>query len=1639
MRLLLTAFCMIMACLIAKGQFVGLVVNEFSQGASGNKEYIEIVVVGNRTCTESTADLRGWIVDDQNGWYGNSSSSVGHYRFKNDLNWASVPFGSVIVLYNKDDKNSSITLPDDSTDANGDLTYIVPIGNNLIEQYNSAPDNASGVGYNYPAAGTTTGYSNSNNQWAFRVAFTNGGDVISLVSPTNRANAFFSVGYGYPIAGGYQNPYVSISNVAGGNSAYLSTASYANPGHWIISAVPSNETPGLSNGGANTAWINSMRQFPPSITLNGTVPNVCSGAVAQTTTISYSAVTNSPTTYTIDWASPLLTDVNNAVLNAAPGAIPVSIPANLPAGNYTGNLWVSNGSGQSCTPVPVSFTINPLPNLMVTPSAASFCAGGSGVGLTASGAASYTWSPATGLSAGSGSSVMAAPVTTQTYTVAGTDANGCVQTATATITVNPIPLTPLFSVTNPACGELTGTIQITAPLGSGFAYSINGSGYQSSPAFPGFNPGSYSIVAMDGNNCISAPASATVQAPPLTPSAPAVSIIQPTCNVPTGTININAPTGASFSLNNGPFLPVSSFTNLAPGTYTVTAQNAAGCFSTATNVTINAAPVVPMVSVNSPVICTGANATIIATVNPLTSYNFSWTVPPTAANPGNVPSFVATVAGTYTVTVTNSSGCSTTASGVLTVQASAPVTANNKQVCAGSVVTLTGTPGGGVWSGTGVVPGSNTFSSAGLNPGTYSVTYFVSGIAGCSGFATANITVVAVPSAPGAGVSNSCSGTSTLIAVNYTGTLLWSNGATAPIITVSAPGAYSVTQTLNGCTSPATVVVASPYITPAAPAVVITHPNCSSATGIITVTAPLGEEYSVDSFATSNTTGIFTGLAPGTYMVMVRNTAGCLSTASAATVLPAPLVPPAPAISVVNYCNGSSVLTASNYTGNLLWSTGASTASITVSLAGNYSLTQTINGCSSAAATVIANPRTTPAPPQIAILQQPDCWNPSGTTTGGSISVVSPAGVGYSYSIDGVNYTNTSGVFTNVGGSFFVTAQSPEGCISNPTLVALTGTGPAIAPTVNVQQPTCAVNSGAITITSPLGSGYSYSIDGINFQSAPLFTNLTPGSYQVTYRVNGVCYSANRTVFITNPPPVPAAPVMSVVQPSCTVATGSLTITSPIGAGLNYSINGTTYQTSPVFNNLAAGSYNVIVRNLQGCVSPASTVNLVPNSGSTSIALSACILQGQTYTLGSLSLTTSGSYAYTFTNSSGCDSVVRLQLVVRQTVIKDTAACGSMLYNGNNYTQSVALRDTVKSIMTSCDSILRITNITIHPLPMPMQLTVCRGVGQTYTFNGSVLTSSGIYTAQLTNSNGCDSLVQLQLVIAARQDINLRGCGRVVYNGVAYTSSTAITQAISSALTGCDSVVQHINIIVDPLPLLSVAANSNSICVGDSVVLKASSNVMVGWLGFGSDSIKVSPPATTLYTAVAMNNAGCTDTARLTIEVKDFSVQLAASANPVFSGNSVELQASGSTTFTVTSWEPASLFNGSRSTRPIIVVDSTVWISLSAKGANGCSDSVGLLLVTDPMTDVYVPNAFTPNGDGRNDLFKVLGGQFLSFDLRVFNRWSELVFATTDRTRGWDGRVKGKDQTAQVYVWILTGRLKNGTAVTRKGTVALIR
>jgi gliding motility-associated-like protein len=232
-----------------------LVVNEFSQGASGNKEYIELVVKGQRTCNDTSADIRGWIFDDNNGWYGTTAVSPGCYRFKNVPNWAHVRYGAIIVIYNNADINGSLP-PDDPTDANNDGVYVLPVTSALLEMHNTLPSTAS---MNYPS----TGFGPSTT-WT-NLALNNTNDAVQVIDPSNLTVAYHAVSYGSAVVAP-----VHISASGSQKVYYLSGSQYNQSSAWVAGNVPANETPGAPNNAANATWINSMSNGTGGVSSNDT-------------------------------------------------------------------------------------------------------------------------------------------------------------------------------------------------------------------------------------------------------------------------------------------------------------------------------------------------------------------------------------------------------------------------------------------------------------------------------------------------------------------------------------------------------------------------------------------------------------------------------------------------------------------------------------------------------------------------------------------------------------------------------------------------------------------------------------------------------------------------------------------------------------------------------------------------------------------------------------------------------------------------------------------------------------------------------------------------------------------------------------------------------------------------------------------------------------------------------------------------------------------------------------------------------------------------------------------------------------------------------------------------------------------------
>ncbi|MBO9635007.1 MAG: choice-of-anchor L domain-containing protein [Chitinophagaceae bacterium] len=290
---------------------------------------------------------------------------------------------------------------------------------------------------------------------------------------------------------------------------------------------------------------------------------------------------------------------------------------------------------------------------------------------------SYTWAPAvttgdeaTGLTAG-------------LYSIVVKDAKNCPATTQATVIVGaPSPATPQVSVAaQPSCTLPTGTVDVVSPLANGNTYSLNGGAWQSVASFTGLAQGSYTVSVKNADGCTTTGNTVTIQAQPVTPGVPQVTVTQPTCTVATGSIQMND-AGLSYSINNGAFQSSNNFPALSPGSYEVAVKNGQGC-TNKTPVTIlpqPATPAVPVVSTNgSTSFCEGSSVQLISSA----SGGNQWYADGAPMNGATGTTHEARASGSYRVVVTNTDGCNAS---------SAPISVTVHPLPAKPVITTNGNP-----------------------------------------------------------------------------------------------------------------------------------------------------------------------------------------------------------------------------------------------------------------------------------------------------------------------------------------------------------------------------------------------------------------------------------------------------------------------------------------------------------------------------------------------------------------------------------------------------------------------------------------------------------------------------------------------------------------------------------------------------------------------------------------------------------------------------------------------------------------------------------------------------------------------------------------------------------------------------------
>ncbi len=1488
----------------------------------------------------------------------------------------------------------------------------------------------------------------------------------------------------------------SATLTASGGSTYV-WSNTANTASVNVSPL-SNTTYSVTVTDANTCTATASRLVTvnalPVASISPASVTICNGATttltatgggnytwsSSETTSSITVTPNTTTTYSVT-----ITDANTCTSTASglvtvnPLPVAVVSPAAIAICNGTSTTLTASGGGtyawsnaatgtavtvtpnttttytvtvtdvNTCTATASGVvTVNALPVAAVSPSTIAICSGNSAT-LTASGGSTYVWS-----NAANTASITVSPLSNTTYTVTVTDANTCTATASASITVNPLPVVSVSPTAVAICNGASTTLTATG-VGN---YNWNSTETTASITVTPNTTTTYSVTVTDANTCTASVSGVvTVNSLPVAVVSPASVAI---CNGASTTLTASG--GGTYIWSNGATTTAITVTPNTSATYTVTVTDANTCTATASGtVTVNALPVASILP-SVITICNGTSTTLIASGG----NSYSWSNAMTTASISITPASNSV----YDVTVTDVNLCTATASSQVTVIPTMNLsTSVNDVSCNGDntgsvnlMVTSGQSPYTFAWSNAAVVQNLTSVTS-----GNYSVT--VTDNALCTATTSAVITEPAALVVSEIHADADCGGaTPGAIDVTNSGGVspyvyLWNDAVTTQDRFGISGGNYSLTVTDNNlCTATISVLIN----TGSALTLSETHSNVlcfGQNDASINISGTGGTTPYTFSWNDGATTQNRTSLLAGVYTVTAYDNATCSASASINITEPTPF-----SLSITHTnvtCNGGNAgtITLSPSGGTLpysfVWNDGNTSQNRNFVTAGNYAVTVTDNnGCTFSISTVVTQPNV------LSVVNTHTDLLCNGTSTGAINVSVNGGTSPYSFLW---NDGNTSQNRSNIAASVYsVTITDANSCSVS---VATTVTEP---PALVVSETNTDVlcngdNSGSATITATGGTAplsFTWN-DGVTTQSR---TNLTAGMYILTVTDGNSC-SASVIANVSEPA------VLSIGESHLDVLcygvnTGSIDVT--LSGGVQpYAYLWNDAVTGEDRNNIPVGSYSVTVSDANSCTATIGATITEPaalTAGETHVdvacsgfntgSIDVTVLGGVTpyvFAWNDASTTedrnsiSDGNYSVTITDNHQCSTSLSIAIISSSGLsISEThndVSCNSLsdgtidivmsggtppyafLWNDGTTTQNRTGVPAGSYSVSATDVNSCIISLTIN-VAEPVAVTVI----ETHTN----VTCSGYNdgTAALFVSGGTPSYTYLWddgVTLQNRTNLAAGTYSLTVSDNHLCTASFSVTITEPSGMNLSSS-------FVNPTCEMNTADGSITLNVtGGSIPYQ------YHWSNGSASSNPVNLlPGNYLVTVTDANNCSLGAAFSLVYQF-DFSVDATPSTTISFGETTVlGYTLTGVSGNYTNVWNPSGSLSCADCASPVASPSNTTLYQIQVTNDAGCTASDTLTVYVVPDYTIYVPNAFTPNGDGNNDLFEIYGKvKSLEFlHVQIFNRWGEKVFESYDHSFSWDGTFKGVLQNPGVYVWQLKLTFLDGHREDlRKGTVTLIK
>ncbi|MBK7149243.1 MAG: gliding motility-associated C-terminal domain-containing protein [Bacteroidetes bacterium] len=1020
-------------------------------------------------------------------------------------------------------------------------------------------------------------------------------------------------------------------------------------------------------------------------------------------------------------------------------------------------------------------------------------------------------------------------------------------------------------------------------------------------------------------------------------------------------------------------------------------------------------------------ICAGTQVQLNATGAPFT--NYSWSPPAdvsnsTIANPTSTP----TATTTYTVS-TNFGTCVRTDQvtvDVVNLQAQAQGLPTNN-VCPNDTaqvgVSTTGDTGPMTyqWSPSASLQNDTIQITEAYPPGTTTYNVTVTDVnSGCSATSSVTINVYnLVPPSLGPDQNICPDAAATPVVLSPTGgpfsSFDWSTTETTSSISVTTAGTYDVTvvETSTGCelvSQPVTIV----YY-PVIPATLSDTGFCPGETIVLSANAGFTNVV----WSTSETTNTISVSTAGTFYYSADDNNGCaVNSDTISTVIgTAPFVNATASPDTI-CAGGSSILSsgaAQGLTYNWLPSNG-NTSNITVNSAGIYIVAVSDQFCTTRDTVEVFQYNT--APVSIGSDQQ-------GCESAGDVFTLNPSGGPYT-SYNWSNTQITPSITVSTSGSYNVSVVDPiTGCqlvsntvvitINPETIAALSDTGMCPGETITL--------SALPTLTDLLWS--------TGAQTTDIQVSANGTFWYVGEDQNGCpAFSDTATVTMGTPPAVNAT-----ASPDTICIGGSTTLSSGAAGNLQYLWTPGNQITSTITVS-QAGTYNVrvsdnfcpsfdtvevyqyapktVLLNADTSVCPGASVVVTP-SGAPYVSY----LWSNTAVSPTITVSTVGNYSV-LVNDGQCSypsdtfTLSNIQ-VATPNAFSDTTVCSGepvILTSEpgfNNYGWSNSLPGSTTLVVNpgsysytatdgnNCTVTSNSVVVTHNPRPNPnitaVPAVICVGQGSSTL---SVNSEAGVSYVWFPAGSG--NSIQVTTAGTYVVEATLNNC--VAFDTLDITSSDTPSISLPAFVLTCgDSVV------LEPAPGQSYSYLWSNQSTGSTVTVSSTNNV------------------TEVYSVTATNSDGCTATSFSSVIIKNLNAVAVANPDTIFIGDSAQIcvntDFSGSFTYL---WSPGALVSSpdAACTFTSPVADQTY--TATVVDADGCVDSASVVVYVIFPDNVAMPNAFTPNGDGKNDVFYpvLLGNYQKVTDFRIYNRWGELVHSSTDP---WNGDFKNSGQPAGTYVY----------------------